>query len=214
VKESKLFLALITPISIRSSYVLFELGGRWCTGLPMFPVMGRGATSSLLEGPLSGINALNLENRPEVLQLLENMGKKLDRNAFSVSSFDDEITAVHKAASKREIEIQPHQSIEVKANDPLDANDKRILHYIHEAHPEHPDESELSEKLEIRLRDVQYTIRKLAKHGLICEPPLTKQVWYVGQPNPDGYFVLDKGIEYIRANMTKCGQSCPDVVAV
>jgi hypothetical protein len=207
VKESKLFLALITPTSIRSSYVLCELGGRWCTELPMFPVMGRGATSRSLEGPLGGINALNLEHRPEVLQLLENMGKNLDRDMASASSIDDAIAAVCEAASKAEIEMPSKRSIEAKANDPLDTEDTRILHYIDEAHPHHPDINELSEKLGIRLRDVEYSIRKMAKQGFVSEKPLTKQLWHVGHPNPDGYFVLDKGIEYIRANMKKSGTS-------
>lgn len=205
VKESKLFLALITPTSIRSSYVLFELGGRWCTELPMFPVLGRGATSRFLEGPLGGINALNLHQRPEVLQLLEDMGRKLERNMAPVHSIDDAVAAVCEAAKHVVAETQPQTPIEVTAADPLDANDKRILHYIHEAHPEHPDRKELVKKLGIRLRDVEYSIRKLAKQGLICEPSLTDELWHEGQPNPDGYFILDRGIDYIRANMTKPG---------
>jgi len=203
VKESILFLALITPISIRSSYVLFELGGRWCTGLPMFPVLGRGATSSTLEGPLGGINALNLQRRPDVLQLLEDMARALGCVMASVSSVDDSIEAVCEAAKLMADAPQPLSAIKVAANDPLDTDDKRILHYIHEAHPEHPDMKELVEKLGIRLREVEYSIRKLAKLGFISPPSLTQQLWYVGQPNPDGHCVLDRGFDYIRANITK-----------
>lgn len=205
VKESKLFLAVITPTSIRSSYVLFELGGRWCTDLPMFPVLGRGATTSCLEGPLSGINSLDLQRRQQILQLLDDMSKALSSNMASLSSIDDEIEAVLEAAKSVADTPQPQPALVATSNDPLDADDKRILLYIHEAHPEHPDKQELAEKLGIRLRDVEYSIRKLAKHRFIPEPPLTKQLWHEGHPNPDGYFVLDKGIEYIRSYMSKHG---------
>jgi hypothetical protein len=205
VKESRLFLAVITPTSIRSSYVLFELGGRWCTELPMFPVLGRGATSSCLEGPLAGINALDLQRRREVLQLVEDMARELGVGMASMSSIDAEVDAVWEAAKTVADASQSRSTIEVTANDLLDADDKRILHYIHEAHPEHPDEKELVEKLGIRLREVEYSIRKLAKLRFISPPSLTKELWREGQPNPDGYCVLDRGFDYIRANMTKPG---------
>ena len=202
VKESKLFLAVITPTSIRSSYVLFELGGRWCTELPMFPVLGRGATAGCLEGPLGGINALDLQHRQQILQLLEDMAKALGSTMPSLSSIDDEVEAVLEAAKSVAEAQQPQPALVAASNDPLDADDKRILLYIHEAHPRHPDKNELAEKLAIRLRDVEYSIRKLAKHRFIPDPPTTKQLWYEGQPNPDGYFVFDKGIEYIRSYLT------------
>jgi predicted transcriptional regulator len=205
VKESKLFLALITPTSIRSSYVLFELGGRWCTGLPMFPVLGRGATSRYLEGPLGGFNALNLQHRPEVLQLLEDMERKLDREIASTSSIDDAIAYVCEAASMVENETTSQLPIEATANDPLAEDDKRILHYIYEAHPERPEIAEIAEKLGIRLRDVGYSIRKLMDCGFISEPPRIKALQYEGRPNPNGHRVLDKGIEYIRATITQLG---------
>ena len=126
VKESKLFLAVITPTSIRSSYVLFELGGRWCTELPMFPVLGRGATSSSLEGPLGGINALNLQRRTGVLQLLEDMAKALGLAMASASSIDDPIEAVCEAAKVLTSETGVQSGIEGRANDLLDADDERI----------------------------------------------------------------------------------------
>ena len=39
VRESRLFLALITPSSVRSSYVLFELGARWGIDRLCFPCL-------------------------------------------------------------------------------------------------------------------------------------------------------------------------------
>lgn len=205
VKESKLFLAVITPISIRSSYVLFELGGRWCTELPMFPVLGCGATSSSLEGPLGGINALNLQRRREVLQLVEDMARELGVGIASLSSIDEAVDAVWKAAASVAETPQLRAATGVTANDPLDADDKKILHYIYEVHPDRPEVGELVEKLGIRLREVGYSVRKLITHGFISEPPRMKALRYEGQPNPNGHRILDKGIDYIRAHMPKPG---------
>ena len=201
VKESKLFLALITPTSIRSSYVLFELGGRWCTGFPMFPVLGRGATSRDLEGPLGGINALKLQSRRDVLQLLEDMTKVLGHEMAPVSSIDDSIVAVYEAASDVAAEPGSQSAIEKTASIPLDDNDEQILHYIYEAHPEQPEINELVDKLGIRLREVGYSIRKLMKYGLISEPPRLKALWHKGRPNPNGHRVLDRGMDYIKNKM-------------
>jgi len=208
VKESKLFLALITPTSIRSSYVLFELGGRWCTELPMFLVMGRGANSSSLEGPLRGINALNLKHRPDVQQLLDNMATALNRRLAPMSSIDASIEIVCDAATSVEIDTQNQTPDQVTANLSLDEIDEKILHYIYEIHPEQPEISELVEKLGIRLREVGYSTRKLIKYGLISNPPSIKSFWLKGKPNPNGFGIRDRGIDYIKQNRHKFEPDC------
>jgi hypothetical protein len=201
VKESKLFLALITPTSIRSSYVLFELGGRWCTELPMFPVLGRGATSRTLEGPLGGINALNLQRRQDVLQLMEDMAKVLGHEMAPASSIDDSIVAVCEAASDVIDEPVLQSRDQKTAGIPLDENDKMILQYIYEGHPKQPEIKEMVAALGIRLREVGYTVRKLINYGLISDFPRTKKLQYEGQPNPNGHRVSDRGIDYIKLNL-------------
>ena len=50
VRESKCFIALLTPRSIRSTYVLFELGARWGAQLPFIPLLAAGLNAHELEG--------------------------------------------------------------------------------------------------------------------------------------------------------------------
>jgi len=103
VRDSSIFLALITPTSIRSAYVLFELGARWGANLPLFPVLGRGASIESLDGPLSGINALSLVRRQDVLQLIEDIGHELQMGMVRPSSIDTMINEMCAVALEEEI---------------------------------------------------------------------------------------------------------------
>jgi hypothetical protein len=81
---AKVFIAVITPRSINSKYVLFELGARWGSGKPMIPVLAGGADAKLLEGPLSAINALSCDSPAQLHQLIEDVAvliRKPDRVA-------------------------------------------------------------------------------------------------------------------------------------
>jgi len=73
VRESKAFLGLITPSSMESAYVMFELGARWGAGLHLVPLLGAGADASYLRGPLSALNALNCGDAAQVHQLLDDL---------------------------------------------------------------------------------------------------------------------------------------------
>ena len=77
VHDAELLIGLITPASITSVYVLFELGARWGARKPMFPLLASGATWEHLEGPLSSINALDCSNRSQVEQFIEDAAKVL-----------------------------------------------------------------------------------------------------------------------------------------
>ncbi len=69
IKEAPVLVGLITDVSVESLYVLFELGARWGTGKKLVPVLGAGASPTILMGPLSGMNALSC-GEEGLLQLL------------------------------------------------------------------------------------------------------------------------------------------------
>ena len=49
INDARLLMGVITPSSMKSAYVLFELGARWVIDKPMFPIIACGADSSILK---------------------------------------------------------------------------------------------------------------------------------------------------------------------
>ena len=98
VHDSELLIGLITPSSINSVYVLFELGARWGAGKPMYPLLASGATWEHLEGPLSGINALNCSNASQVIQFAENAAEALGVKIGSASAYVEAVNRLVEAS--------------------------------------------------------------------------------------------------------------------
>ena len=59
VHDAELLIGIVTPASLKSAYVMFELGARWGAGKRMIPLLASGATPNHLGGPLAGLNALD-----------------------------------------------------------------------------------------------------------------------------------------------------------
>ncbi|EKE84251.1 hypothetical protein A10D4_06146 [Idiomarina xiamenensis 10-D-4] len=72
-----LFIALLSPASMQSVYVMFELGARWGTKRYFAPIMVAGTTPGDLKPPLSGVHAIDGTSESDVHQLLADMGAKL-----------------------------------------------------------------------------------------------------------------------------------------
>ena len=96
--DARLFLALLTPKSLTSAYVLFELGARWGARRPLFPVLARGSSPGDLRAPLSGLNALNGTAVDQVRQLIEDASSALSMRLEPMASFSTEVEAVVLAA--------------------------------------------------------------------------------------------------------------------
>ena len=71
VHDTELLIGLISPTSLKSAYVLFELGARWGAGKPLIPLLASGATPDHMGGPLAGINALDASQIGQLHQLVE-----------------------------------------------------------------------------------------------------------------------------------------------
>ena len=106
VHDAEMSIGLITPNSLKSLYVAFELGARWGAGKPMVPLLASGATPDDLEGPLAGINALRCENESQLNQLVEETSSRLKMPLRRSSVFVKEIKSVVETsvASKTNIE--------------------------------------------------------------------------------------------------------------
>lgn len=77
--NSKSFIGLITPNSLKSSYVLFELGARWGAKRQLIPLLSKGFDASDLVAPLKDYNALDCGSRGQMLQLVNELGQFLNR---------------------------------------------------------------------------------------------------------------------------------------
>jgi hypothetical protein len=77
VYEAQVFVALLSPASIKSIYVIFELGARWGAKGHLIPVMVDGLDPSYLTPPLSALHAVSGKSEAEVHALLVTLGDKL-----------------------------------------------------------------------------------------------------------------------------------------
>lgn len=88
--ESDAFVALISPSSLKSMYVLFEMGARWGSRRYLAPIRISGTMQSMIEAPLSATNVIGADSEPDIHQLLETladkMGVKLNASASYIES--------------------------------------------------------------------------------------------------------------------------------
>jgi hypothetical protein len=86
VLEAQAFIGLITPKSIASAYVLFELGARWGARRHMIPVLA-GIGPEALQGPLKGINSISANSIAQLHQLLSDLADALDLDLQRAASY-------------------------------------------------------------------------------------------------------------------------------
>lgn len=103
--EARVFIGLITPESIRSVYVLFELGARWGAKRQIMPVLAAGADAGILGGPLGNINALSCDEPDQVHQLINDIAEtlKLEKHANYVVGIEDLV----RVSSTARVTVKP-----------------------------------------------------------------------------------------------------------
>jgi hypothetical protein len=103
VRASKVLIGLITPNSLASPYVLFELGARWGAGEIMVPLLA-GVTPDKLRGPLSGMNSLLCSSEEQLHQVLNETGAHLHLDVQSPAAYLKQLRNVVAEASRISIE--------------------------------------------------------------------------------------------------------------
>jgi hypothetical protein len=98
VYQCNVLIGLLTPASIASPYVLFELGARWGAGLDIAPVVCRGADIAMLRGPLKSLNCLDGSVEAQVHQLLFDVARILDRHTASPAAYVKQLEQFVKEA--------------------------------------------------------------------------------------------------------------------
>jgi len=97
VNSCEVLVGLITANSVRSAYVMFELGARWGQQKPMIPLLYGG--EDLLEGPLSGINALRLDVPAQMHQFISDLAAILKQQMESPAVYIDLLKLLTKMAA-------------------------------------------------------------------------------------------------------------------
>jgi hypothetical protein len=86
IKTVNVLVGLLTPNSLASTYVLFELGARWGVGLPMIPLLA-GISAAQMRGPDNALNALSCDSEAQLVQLVEDIGRELHIEPDSSASY-------------------------------------------------------------------------------------------------------------------------------
>jgi hypothetical protein len=87
VNSSVTFIGLITPSSIQSAYVLFELGARWGARLHLAPIVAGGNRKDLLRGPLTGLHVVDGASEGEMHVLVGEIAKKIGRTSANAAVY-------------------------------------------------------------------------------------------------------------------------------
>lgn len=117
VNAAKVVVGLITPHSLSSYYVMFELGARWGANLFLAPVLA-GVKAGDLSGPLSLLNALSANNDAQLHQLLEDIARHLGLQVQPAASYIRNVTAVKNLADAiaNPVTAKPNATVPVKQN--------------------------------------------------------------------------------------------------
>lgn len=99
------FIGLLSTKSLRSLYVLFELGARWGASRPILPVLLSDVEFSELKGPLSSIHAVKLSDASAGYQLVTEVGKILAVTPESPESLSRYVEKLAQSASSSGLDI-------------------------------------------------------------------------------------------------------------
>lgn len=88
------FIGILSPLSLSSAYVLFELGARWGVGTQLIPLLAPGMTAHALRGPIVSLNALSCESTGQLHQLVQEAGAALGIETESPAVYQGKVDAI------------------------------------------------------------------------------------------------------------------------
>lgn len=94
VHDAETFIGVISADSMRSPYVLFELGARWGAKKHLIPVLAPGTSAAILGGPLTGLNALRCDSSAQLHQLVSELATALGMNAEAPAAYQHQLEQV------------------------------------------------------------------------------------------------------------------------
>ena len=115
--SARVFIALVTPASIRSVYVLFELGARW--GIDpensvLIPLVA-GINARDVPAPLSSLHLVDASKQPALHDLVEQVGKVLGMALHQPSDYAGKLETVTDLAKVTQPKLSKYEQRVVRA---------------------------------------------------------------------------------------------------
>jgi hypothetical protein len=85
--EAEAFVALLSPTSLKSVYVMFELGARWGTKGYLAPMMVAGLDPTHLKAPLNASHAVSGTSEGDIYQLIGTLANRLRLRAEQPTAY-------------------------------------------------------------------------------------------------------------------------------
>jgi len=114
VLDSEVLIGVISPSSVESIYVAFELGARWGSQKHLIPLLAPEAPTKLLSGPLQGLNSLRANSRAQLHQLVYDLATLLKANTESPAAYGRYIEAILTSVNSSSSEAEPDKVVRQK----------------------------------------------------------------------------------------------------
>jgi hypothetical protein len=122
IQQARVFIGILSEISLASAYVLFELGARWGSiqnfggygnaKNKIFPILAAGATGSILRDPLKQYNAQNCEIAGDLHQLVIEIGHEINQTPGTPAAYQDKIDTLIRVS--RQLKSQRKRAANAK----------------------------------------------------------------------------------------------------
>ena len=196
VHHADAFIGVISPESINSIYVVFELGARWGANLPLIPLIAPGTNNDVLKGPLAGINALSA-NRSQLYQLVYDLSQELKLELEPSASFERHIENIISIEVSKPLKTKSgeNQTKEIVPNNENEIVILVIWKFDESEYDKHGYSLEkIAKKSEISIPKCQLILNSLIKQDYI------KLKKWMGAINGERYLLKDGGRNYLLQN--------------
>ena len=156
------FVALMSPASLKSSFVLFELGARWGAKKHLVPLTIRGIKPGDLPSPLSDLNALDTQSDSQLHQLVDNLGDKIGRSPVAPHVYQSSLARFKEEQSKPVIE--PESDLNQTQLPPLSNAAVQVLRLYLEEDKTELFMAEFEFMLNLSRIEIEAAIDELKKH--------------------------------------------------
>lgn len=116
--EAECFVGLLTPQSVSSTYVLFELGARWGADRQLIPLLAAGLQYIDLKGPLTARHGHSCDSAAQLHQLIDELADVLKVNKRPAANYEKYIERLVKTSRKMKGRKSVHSDRVRKKNPP------------------------------------------------------------------------------------------------